>query len=718
MDIWATRAIGKEEDLEEIREDIKRLGYSANYIETKTYSSTIRSSDGTIRKIDGESTQLFVNSQSLSVLLYALGVPKGNKSKIEVKVPEWIKKSKLWVKRLYLAGLFGAELTKPCQRKDEPYGFTEPSFSQNKINSLERQNLNFLLEIINMLSEFGVRVNKVYKQTGVVNVKGEETHKLALRISASSENLISLWGRVGYEYCKKRRALSMIALAYLKHKQKVLTRTKQFVEQAKKEVDEAVPLKEIRLKAEQSGINYTMLRAQMYRKNAEVRISKSFPTFSDFVNNHKIDNSEFVIDEAEEIDEVDYNGNVYDLTMNDANHNFIANGIVSHNCGMRLVTTNLTFDQVKPHLKELVDNLFQRVPAGVGSSGFLKPTKEQFRNILVDGAKWCVKEGYGWEEDCERTEEDGAIKGADPSKVSDKAIKRGLSQIGTLGSGNHYLELQVVKPEFIFDEEIAKAFGIFPNQVVVMFHCGSRGFGHQVASEYLEKFLGVMESKYNIKILDRELACAPFQSPEGQDYFAAMKTAINMSFANRQVILHRIREAFSKIFKQSAENLGMHQVYDVAHNTAKVEHYNIDGKTRKVLVHRKGATRSFGPNRDEVPAMYRKHGQPVIIGGSMETGSYLLVGTDGAMEKTWGSTCHGSGRTMSRTQAKHQFRGDKLLRDMWEKQGIYVRAVSAAGAAEEAGAAYKNVDDVINAAHKAGISSKVVRFIPVGNVKG
>jgi len=387
------------------------------------------------------------------------------------------------------------------------------------------------------------------------------------------------------------------------------------------------------------------------------------------------------------------------------------------NCGMRLVTTNLTHDDVKPHLKRIVDLLFERVPAGVGSHGFLKISQDEFREVVEQGARWCVRNGYGWDEDLELTEEDGCIKGADASKISQRAIDRGYNQIGTLGSGNHYLEVQVARPEDMRDVDLAKKFGItIPNQVVIMFHCGSRGFGHQVATDYLQTFLKVMDSKYGIKILDRELACAPFQSPEGRDYFAAMKCGLNMSFANRQVILHRIREVFSEVFGRSAEDLGMHMVYDVSHNTAKLEKHTVDGREKTLLVHRKGATRAFGPGHDEVPARYGDAGQPVIIGGSMETGSYLLAGTlSGA--QTFFSTAHGSGRTMSRTKARKQWRGETLLREM-EARGIYVRTTSMAGLAEEAGAAYKDIDEVIAATELAGISKPVARFTPIGNVKG
>lgn len=387
------------------------------------------------------------------------------------------------------------------------------------------------------------------------------------------------------------------------------------------------------------------------------------------------------------------------------------------NCGMRLVVTNLTYSEVKPHLKELVDSLYKRIPAGVGSTGFLQISRNEFRRVVEEGALWCVRNGYGWEEDLELIEENGCFAGADASKISDRAIDRGFNQIGTLGSGNHYLEIQVAKRENIFDPELARSFGITqPDQVVVMFHCGSRGFGHQVATDYLQIFLKVMESKYGIKILDRELACAPFHSPEGQAYFSAMKCGINMSFANRQVILHRIREVFSQIFKRSAEDLGLHMVYDVAHNTAKLEQHMVDGKERNLLVHRKGSTRAFGPGMADVPARYQAVGQPVIIGGSMETGSYLLAGVSTGAQ-TFFSTAHGSGRTMSRTKARKTWRGETLQKEM-ESRGIYVRSTSWSGLAEEAGGAYKNIDDVIEATELAGLGKKVVRLTPIGNIKG
>ena len=383
------------------------------------------------------------------------------------------------------------------------------------------------------------------------------------------------------------------------------------------------------------------------------------------------------------------------------------------NCGMRLIRTDLTLADVQPRLEQLMTELFRKVPAGVGSKGFVRLSHHEFEEIMRKGARWCVEHGYGWNEDLTRIEERGCIPGADPSKVSDHAVTRGIHQLGTLGSGNHYLEVQVAANDRIFDPVTAAALGITGHdQIVVMVHCGSRGFGHQVASDFLKVFEKAMR-RYGISVKDQQLACAPFRSPEGQDYFAAMNCAANSAFANRQVITHQIREAFSAVFERSAESLGMEIIYDVAHNIAKVERY----QEGELVVHRKGSTRAFGPGRPELPERYRQTGQPVICGGSMETGSYLLVGTDRAMRDTFGSTMHGSGRTMSRAQAKRSVRGEQLQKDM-QKRGIIVKAVSMSGLAEEAGFAYKPISDVVETVERAGITKKVAELRPIGNIKG
>lgn len=387
------------------------------------------------------------------------------------------------------------------------------------------------------------------------------------------------------------------------------------------------------------------------------------------------------------------------------------------NCGMRLLRTSLTYAQVKPKLTKLVDTLFSRVPTGVGGGGAVNVKQDEFYELLEQGMEWCLKNGYADIRDLDRTEERGCMKGAKAAKVSHKAIERGFKQVGSLGSGNHYLEMQVLKPENIYNKKAAEVFGLtVPNQIVVMVHCGSRGFGHQVAQDYLYKFLSIMQKEYNLKTNDKQLACVPFLSRDGQDYFSAMQCAVNMAFVNRQIIIHKVREVFADVFKRSITDLGMEQIYDVTHNTAKLEVHTVKGKKKELLLHRKGATRALGPGMEDVPDEYKEIGQPVIIGGSMETGSYLLTGSAQG-HKTFYTTAHGSGRVMGRHQAKKQFNGRELLQKLKTK-GIYIRCASYSGLAEEAGAAYKDIDDVVKAAERAGLSERVARLIPIGNIKG
>jgi tRNA-splicing ligase RtcB len=387
------------------------------------------------------------------------------------------------------------------------------------------------------------------------------------------------------------------------------------------------------------------------------------------------------------------------------------------NCGMRVLTSTLTEGEVRPRLRALVDALFAAVPSGVGAHGFLHLDAPAFREVMVEGAGWVVRHGYGRPEDLAATEAGGCLPGADPGAVSERALRRGMDQLGTLGSGNHYLEIQVVPDDGVHDAAVARAFGVTgPGQILVMLHCGSRGFGHQVGTDYLRMFDQAMH-RYGLRVPDRELACAPFRSPEGQAYFAAMTAAANTAFANRQLITHRVREVMARVFERPAEDLGLHVIYDVCHNTAKVERHVVDGAATDLVVHRKGATRAFGPGASDVPIAYRALGQPVIIGGSMETGSALLVGTAHAMEETFGSTAHGAGRTMSRAQAKRRVWGEALIREM-DARGIVVRAASPSGVAEEAGFAYKDLGEVVETVHRLDISRKVVSLRPIGNVKG
>lgn len=391
-------------------------------------------------------------------------------------------------------------------------------------------------------------------------------------------------------------------------------------------------------------------------------------------------------------------------------------GLVGYdiNCGIRMVKTNLDYEDIKDKLKDLVYGLFNNVPSGVGSKGDIRVSAREEKEILVKGAKWAVAQGYGTQDDLDCTEENGAIAGADPSAVSERAYERGKAQSGTLGSGNHFLEIQVI--DQLYDRDICDTLELRLGQVVVMIHSGSRGLGYQICEEYSRNMIHCLQ-KYNINVPDRQLACAPVNSPEAQSYLGAMRCAANYAWANRQCLMHLTRLTFEKILGSSWQSLGMNLVYDVAHNIAKIEKYNIKGKEKSFCVHRKGATRAFGPGNPAVTERYRKIGQPVIIPGDMGRNSYLLVGTKKAEEETFGSTCHGAGRVKSRTAATKSIRLDVLLKDL-ESKGIIVKASGRGTILEEAPQAYKDVNDVVDVVHNAGISKRVCRMRPVGVIKG
>ncbi len=384
------------------------------------------------------------------------------------------------------------------------------------------------------------------------------------------------------------------------------------------------------------------------------------------------------------------------------------------NCGVRIIRTNLTADEVRPGMEDLIDLLFRDIPSGVGSKSKIRASDKELTDAFFHGAKWAVESGYGVKEDIEHCEENGFMKSADPSKVSDKARTRGKPQFGTLGSGNHFLEVQCV--DEVYDEEAAKFFGLEKGQVTVMIHCGSRGAGHQICDDYL-KILERATHKYGIVLPDRQLACAPAESTEGQNYFKAMAAGANYAWANRQVITHWVREAFSRFFGRDMDSLGMALIYDVAHNVAKLEEHIIDGEKKMVYVHRKGATRAFPPGHKDVPSVYRNVGQPVLIPGSMGTPSFVLHGTDKAMELTFGSACHGAGRVSSRSAALKAFRGEDIQKEL-AARGISVRAFQPSVIAEEAPAVYKSSEDVVDVVHQLGIARKVVKLMPMGVAKG
>ena len=384
------------------------------------------------------------------------------------------------------------------------------------------------------------------------------------------------------------------------------------------------------------------------------------------------------------------------------------------NCGVRLLSSNIPLDSAKPHLEDLATLLFQEVPTGMGRGGSVSVNRNELARICENGSQWAKQNRFATEMDVALTENEGVIEGADFGCVSSRAAERGIKQVGSLGSGNHFLEVDVV--DEIFDEKAAQIMELGIGNLALQIHCGSRGLGHQICSDYVKDFQSTVR-KFNIRLPDRELVCAPIQSDEGKRYLAAMRCAANFAFCNRQILAHRTRAVFEEVFSKVTSDFHLRMVYDLAHNIGKVEHHEIDGELMKVCVHRKGATRAFAPRHTEIPAKYQSIGQPVLIPGSMGTASWVLVGTEDGMQKSFGSCCHGAGRLMSRTQAKKEVSGQQLLGDLRGRE-ILIKAGSLSGLAEEAPSAYKNVDLVIESAVGAGLARKVARLKPVIVIKG
>lgn len=704
---------GEEKNLEEIRNDIIKLGFNPGEILNRKRKHNIKTSYGEV-KFERTEYSFTVNSRSLAELLRVLGLPAGNKARTEFLLPSWLFRCEGWQVRLFLAGYFGAELTSPKTVTNHGYNFYGPVLTVDKEKTLIENGKEFLRQIGQLLLKFSIK-SKLIKERKEYENKGYTSYRLRLQISSEPDNLIKLWGKIGFEYNKEKSFLANVAVQYLKLKKKVLEERKDAIEGIEKE---NLKKKEAIERFSSNSVNTRFIERTLYEgRKTDPRIAFNFEKFGDFLASRTsgLGKTGQVWDRIVSVEENDHKDWVYDFTVEDEHHNFIANNFVVSNCGIRMIKTNLTVDDIKGKLKILIDTLFRNVPCGVGAKGKLRLNYDQLDEVLAKGAKWALDNGYATKEDLERMEENGHMEGADPSKVSDKAKKRGLPQLGTLGAGNHFLEVQAV--DEIYDEETARAFGVEkPGQVIVMLHCGSRGFGHQVASDYLKVHEQAVK-KYNIKIPDKQLVCAPTNSQEGQDYFKAMQCAVNYAFTNRTVMTKWVRDSFEQVFDRTWEDMDMKLIYDLCHNIAKLEEHEIDGKKRKLYVHRKGATRALPPNHPLVPAVYKKVGQPVLIAGSMGTASYVLVGTEKGKESFY-STCHGAGRVMSRHKAIRTFKGENIKRELMEKKKIYVKATHGRVIAEEAPNAYKNIDEVIESVHQAGISKKVVRVVPLGVAKG
>ncbi|MEK6916290.1 MAG: RtcB family protein [Nanoarchaeota archaeon] len=699
-------AYGPKNDLKQIQKDIEHLGFSAK-IYSRQRQHNIPTKYGNV-EFESVTHELHCASKSLAKLFFELGYPQGNKTATLFLVPDWIINSPLWIKRLFLSGLFGAELSKP--RTHTKTGFDCPTLSINKNSNLLENVREYAIQIMQLLEDFGVETHKLLQRKDYVNKHGQ-THRLKIQISSREENLLNLYEKIGFSYNTKRENLANIAILYIKNKQILTQKRKEIANKTKELKKKGLTLKEVQ-KLLVSKITNSRFIERHYYENAGQRINLSFQSFDTFVTEKKKEIAEYgcLFDSIELISKRLYDDFVYDFNVKDT-HTFVSDNVIVSNCGVRVLASNFKKEDVEEKISILLEELFKRVPCGVGKDSEIRLDDKELEKVMLKGAKWAVDNGYGNKEDLIHCESNGVLDWADPNKVTSKAKARGKRQLGTLGAGNHFLEIQYV--DKIYQPEIATKFGIKEEgQVVIMIHCGSRGFGHQICTDYLRR----MEDEYAeliARLPEKDLAYAPFKSKLGQDYFGAMACAANFAWANRHIIGHQIRKAFERVF----ENSELKTVYDVAHNIAKIEEHNVNGKKQKVIVHRKGATRCFPAGHKEIPEAYRDVGHPVLIPGSMGTASYILVGMPGTMDIAFGSTAHGAGRVMSRKQANQMFKGESVKKELKEKN-ILIKSASWRGVSEEAPGVYKDIDEVIKVTEKAGISKPVARLKPMGVIKG
>lgn len=657
-----------ESDIEELLKDLEGLKVKYSIIHSKR--RCVKTGESKLRELTVK-----VSSNSFSLLLNKLGLPIKQGTREEFKIPGWVLNSPLWVKRNFLAGLYGAHGSLIHFKSSKPLPI---SFTVSKRRGLEPVLLDFLENIQIILEEFNVKslIRLVKSSSNIV------AYNLIIEDERSIRNFLA---RINYEYSRVKKQEGLIALEYLKRKE-FSFKTQSDLKPVYSEI-----------------------------KNVKKSTGGSLPSFREFRSRFSLKGG-FILDRVMEAQLVKpVYSEFYDLGVLHPCHNFIADGVVVHNCGVRVVSTNLKVDDVKPKISELIDLLFREIPSGLASKGKIRVSVGELNDVIAGGAKWAVEHGYGWSEDLKHCEENGCMKTADPDMISPKAKERGKSQIGSLGSGNHFLEVQYV--ERIFNPQVAKRFGIREvGQVLVMIHTGSRGLGHETCSDYL-RLMETAVRKYNLKLPDRELACAPNNSEEAEKYFKAMSGAANFAWCNRQLITHWTRESFKQVFKTDPEDLEMNIIYDVAHNIAKLEEHEVDGKRVKCYVHRKGATRAFPPGHPDIPADYRDTGQPVILPGTMGTSSYILVGTVKAMEVSFGSTAHGAGRVLSRIKAVKSFSAHDVKSKLSSKN-IMIRAADLKVISEEAPEAYKDIDRVAKISNAVGIATLVAQMKPLAVSKG
>ena len=688
-------------DLEAIREDVSALGFTPSRIYSRERDHEI---DGT--EFTRTEHSVKIGAHGFKQLLLRLGVPDGSKAESGFTLPEWFDRLADWQRALYLSAFFGAEMSAPSAVSNT--NFYAPTVSQNRRSDVADAGEQYLSGIAGTLESLGIETNDLER----FDAETEDTERLRFGVNTDPGNLIEFFSKVGFSYNAEKEREAALAVQYLRRKEHVIGRRARIASEVETRADGGESVSELEEKYDVNG--RFVERSAWSGRSGRPRPPADFPSFEAFCESTEVRGNLTVPVEIESIEPAGREP-VYDIGVEHDAHNFLANGFVVSNCGVRMVRTNLTYDDVRGRESELVDALFEAVPSGLGGGGIVQGSGDTVEAALERGVDWCLEEGYAVESDLAHCEDEGRRPDADAAAVSKKAKDRGRNQMGSLGSGNHFLEVQRVTD--VYDSAIGDAYGLEEDQVVVLIHCGSRGLGHQVCNDYLRD-IEEAHSGLLSQLPDKELAAAPAGSQLAEDYYDAMCAAINFAWVNRQLITHRTREVFADVFGTPWEDLGMELLYDVAHNIAKKEVHTVDDEERELFVHRKGATRAFPAGHPEVPKAYRDVGQPVIIPGSMGAGSYVLCGGSESMNVSFGSTAHGAGRLMSRTQAKDEFWGGDVRDDLRETNRIHVKAQSGATIAEEAPGVYKNVDEVVRVSDELGIGDKVARVYPVCNIKG
>jgi tRNA-splicing ligase RtcB len=688
------------EDLDSISQDVRSLGFTPSHHHGEHANHT---TDCGQSQLTRATTALGVDG--LKQLLIKLGAPDRSNDDTSFNLPVYFDRLADWQRALYISTLFGAQIS-DSSRHDSKIMLC-PTISQKIGESAPNKVAQFLTSVADVLESLGIKTRRI-EQTETASY--ESGGQLQLRVNQDPLNLIRFFETVGYRYCMEKSRQAAVATQYLKtHEQAIRDHPRTNTATA------TLADGGVSMTANANSCDSTdraIGRTMCNQREGFRHLPVDYPTFAEFAADTTVYDDATVDCRIRSITHAGRKA-VYDIGVKHDAHNFVANGFVVSNCGVRMMKTNLNYDDIKGTEQTLVDSLFEAIPSGLGGGGIVQGGNA-VEEVLERGMDWALDEDWAVAADLAHCEDKGCRKDAAPDAVSQKATDRGRNQLGSLGSGNHFLEVQRVTD--VFDKDIGATFGLSKDQIVVLIHCGSRGLGHQVCNDYLRQ-IEQTHSDLLSQLPDKELAAAPAGSQLAQEYYGAMCAAINFAWVNRQLIMHKTRQVFEDVFERTWEAMDMDLLYDVAHNIAKKETHEVNGVDRELFVHRKGATRAFPAGRQEVPTPYRSVGQPVIIPGSMGTGSYVLCGDAGSMDLTFGSTAHGAGRLMSRTQAKQEYRGD-AVQDELRTQKVYVKAQSGATIAEEAPGVYKDVDEVVRVSDELGIGSRVARTFPVCNIKG